>query len=109
MRRLFSTFAHGPPGVGLLLMRLSAGMGMVVQGVMDSGGGNAGGGRGAVECLYVRTSVALDHAGNPGRRPGTDRAGRVVYRRTPLWLEATRDSRSKESGLAALMSEFSHP
>src|SRR5258707_1269423 len=34
MRRLFSTFAHGPPGVGLLLMRLSAGMGMVVQGVL---------------------------------------------------------------------------
>jgi len=35
MRRLFSTFAHGPPGVGLLLMRLSAGMGMVVQGVSE--------------------------------------------------------------------------
>ena len=33
MRRLFSTFAHGPPGVGLLLMRLSAGIAMVVQGV----------------------------------------------------------------------------
>ena len=33
MRRLFSTFAHGPPGAGLLLMRLSAGLGMVVQGV----------------------------------------------------------------------------
>ena len=33
MRRLSSTFAHGPAGVGLLLMRLSAGMAMVVQGV----------------------------------------------------------------------------
>jgi putative oxidoreductase len=33
VRRLFSTFAHGPPGVGLLLMRLSAGMAMVVHGV----------------------------------------------------------------------------
>jgi len=33
MRRLFSNFAHGPPGVGLLLMRLPAGMAMVVQGV----------------------------------------------------------------------------
>lgn len=42
-------------------------------------GGNTGGGRGAVECLLVRPSVALDHAGNPGRRPGTDRAGRLVY------------------------------
>jgi putative oxidoreductase len=33
MRRLFSTFAQGPPGVGLLLMRLSAGMALVAQGV----------------------------------------------------------------------------
>jgi putative oxidoreductase len=33
MRRLFSTFAQGPPGVGLLLMRLSAGLAMVAQGV----------------------------------------------------------------------------
>src|SRR5437879_7502604 len=29
MRRLFSTFAHGSPGVGLLLMRLSAGIGLL--------------------------------------------------------------------------------
>jgi putative oxidoreductase len=35
MRRLFSTFAHGPPGVGLLLMRLSAGMTLVVLGVSE--------------------------------------------------------------------------
>jgi len=34
MRRLFSTFAHGPPGIGLLLMRLSAGMALAVQGVL---------------------------------------------------------------------------
>jgi uncharacterized membrane protein YphA (DoxX/SURF4 family) len=34
VRRLFSTFAHGPPGVGLLLMRLSAGIAIVVQGVL---------------------------------------------------------------------------
>jgi putative oxidoreductase len=33
VRRLFSNFAHGPPGVGLLLMRLSAGLAMVVQGI----------------------------------------------------------------------------
>ena len=76
---------------------------------MDAGGGNAGGGGRAVECLLVRRSVALDHAGNLGRRAGTDRAGRVVYRCTPLWLEATPDSRSKESGLTSLRSEFSHP
>src|ERR1700685_517923 len=34
MRRLFSNFAHGSPGVGLLLMRLLAGIAMVVQGVL---------------------------------------------------------------------------
>jgi putative oxidoreductase len=33
VRRLFSNFAHGPPGVGLLLMRLAAGVGLIVQGV----------------------------------------------------------------------------
>lgn len=33
MRRLFSNFAHGPPGVGLLLMRLVAGIAFVMQGV----------------------------------------------------------------------------
>jgi putative oxidoreductase len=35
MRRLFSTFAHGAPGVGLLLMRLSAGMALIVLGVSE--------------------------------------------------------------------------
>ncbi len=34
MRRLFSTFAHGWPGVGLLLMRLVSGIALLVQGVM---------------------------------------------------------------------------
>jgi putative oxidoreductase len=33
VRRLFSTFAHGPPGVGLLLMRLAAGVGLVAEAV----------------------------------------------------------------------------
>jgi putative oxidoreductase len=33
VRRLFSNFAHGPPGVGLLLLRLSAGIALVVQGL----------------------------------------------------------------------------
>jgi len=33
VRRLFSNFAHGPPGVGLLLMRLVAGIAFVMQGV----------------------------------------------------------------------------
>jgi putative oxidoreductase len=33
LRRLFSTFAHGSPGAGLLLMRLVAGIALVVHGV----------------------------------------------------------------------------
>ena len=33
MRRLFSTFAHGSAGIGLLLLRLAAGIAVVVQGV----------------------------------------------------------------------------
>jgi len=33
MRRLFSTFAHGSAGVGLLLLRLAAGIAVVIQGV----------------------------------------------------------------------------
>ncbi|MDB6102051.1 MAG: hypothetical protein JWO52_2050 [Gammaproteobacteria bacterium] len=33
MRRLFSTFARGAPGVGLLLIRLAAGVGLVVSGI----------------------------------------------------------------------------
>ena len=32
VRRLFSTFAHGAPGLGLLLMRLTVGIGLVVHG-----------------------------------------------------------------------------
>ncbi len=32
MRRLFSTFAHGWPGVGLLLMRLVVGISLIVDG-----------------------------------------------------------------------------
>ncbi len=33
MRRLFSTFAHGPPGAGLLLLRLAGGVALVVPGI----------------------------------------------------------------------------
>ena len=34
MRRLFFTFASGPPGIGLLLIRLLAGTAVVIHGVM---------------------------------------------------------------------------
>ncbi len=33
MRRLFSNFAHGPPGAGLLLLRLAAGIALIFQGI----------------------------------------------------------------------------
>jgi putative oxidoreductase len=34
LRRLFSTFAHGLPGAGLLLMRVVGGIGLVVRAAM---------------------------------------------------------------------------
>jgi putative oxidoreductase len=34
VRRLFSNFATGAPGLGLLLLRLSAGIGLVAQGAL---------------------------------------------------------------------------
>ncbi|MGB8800184.1 MAG: hypothetical protein WCC97_05825 [Candidatus Acidiferrales bacterium] len=35
MRRLFSTFAHGLPGLGLLLMRLVVGVALVVRRIIE--------------------------------------------------------------------------
>jgi putative oxidoreductase len=34
MRRLFSTFAHGAPGIGLLLLRLTTGSTLIYHGVL---------------------------------------------------------------------------
>lgn len=34
MRRLFSTFAHGAPGAGLLLLRVAAGLSAITNGFM---------------------------------------------------------------------------
>ena len=34
MRRLFSTFAHGAPGIGLLLLRLVSAIALLVQGYL---------------------------------------------------------------------------
>jgi putative oxidoreductase len=39
LRRLYSTFAHGLPGAGLLLMRLAAGIALIIQGVTSLRGG----------------------------------------------------------------------
>ncbi len=39
VRRLFSTFAHGSPGIGLLLMRLAAGIALIVHDITKLLGG----------------------------------------------------------------------
>ena len=39
VRRLFSTFAHGAPGLGLLLQRVVAGIALVVHAAMEIRGG----------------------------------------------------------------------
>jgi uncharacterized membrane protein YphA (DoxX/SURF4 family) len=41
VRRLFTSFAHGAPGAGLLLMRVAAGIGLVVNAVAALGAGPA--------------------------------------------------------------------
>jgi putative oxidoreductase len=41
VRRLYSTFAHGPPGIGLLLIRLLAGFTAIAHGVSRFGSGPA--------------------------------------------------------------------
>ena len=43
MRRLYSTFAHGLPGLGLLLMRLVAGVALVSEAAMSIVGGASAG------------------------------------------------------------------
>jgi len=43
VRRLYSTFAYGAPGAGLLLLRLTAGITLVVLGAMMLLGGDRGG------------------------------------------------------------------
>jgi uncharacterized membrane protein YphA (DoxX/SURF4 family) len=39
MRRLFSTFAHGAPGIGLLLLRLVSAIALLVEGYLSLLGG----------------------------------------------------------------------
>ncbi len=43
MRRLFSTFAHGAPGAGLLLLRVVAGIALLLQAVIALRGKPPGG------------------------------------------------------------------
>ena len=42
MRRLFSTFAGGAPGAGLLLMRVAAGVSLLFQAVQNLSAGTGG-------------------------------------------------------------------
>jgi putative oxidoreductase len=53
VRRLYSSFAHGAPGVGLLLMRLGAGAGFVVYGTgaLTSSGSISSNGFGALSLV----------------------------------------------------------
>ena len=53
VRRLFSTFAHGAPGVGLLLLRVVAGIALVFQAAMALRSGPPLG----PTILYVLTGV----------------------------------------------------
>jgi putative oxidoreductase len=53
MRRLFSTFAHGRPGVGLLLLRVVAGISVVFQAATAMWGDPSVGST----TLYVLTAV----------------------------------------------------
>jgi uncharacterized membrane protein YphA (DoxX/SURF4 family) len=54
LRRLFSTFARGWPGVGLLLMRLGLGIALIDRGLMRMCSGPTG----HLPVLSVITSVA---------------------------------------------------
>ena len=113
MRRLFSTFGHGSPGAGscrcarLPVSVLSSMASWYCalnrrwypryctpsrpvldfcssQHIVDADRRSGRGGRRVVVRLLVRTSVALDHDGNPVCRPGTDRTGRLIARCPPF-------------------------
>lgn len=53
MRRLFSTFAHGAPGVGLLLLRAVAGIAVVFQAAVAFRSGSSPG----LSVLHLLTAV----------------------------------------------------
>jgi len=122
MRRLSSTFGHGSPGAGscrcawLPVSVLSSMASWYCalnrrwypryctpsrpvldfcssQHIVDADRRSGRGGRRVVVRLLVRTSVALDHDGNPVCRPGTDRTGRLIARCPPFRVgELTRFS-----------------
>jgi putative oxidoreductase len=58
VRRLFSTFADGAPGLGLLLLRVSAGIGLIVPGV-SALAGHPGTGAAALDAVSAILGVLL--------------------------------------------------
>ena len=120
MQRLFSSFADGWPGAGLLLLRLLAGGGLLYGGIASARSAFdtaqmvppvlaavfgamlvvglftpfAGIMAAAVEVwiafLPPGISLAADWARRSVPQPGHDRTRRLVHRCTPLWPEADR-------------------
>jgi uncharacterized membrane protein YphA (DoxX/SURF4 family) len=58
LRRLFSTFAHGWPGVGLLLIRLAVGVTLIERAVMRLWSGPTSGPTILLAVLSVMTAIA---------------------------------------------------
>lgn len=60
MQRSFSSFPHGRPGLGLLLLRSTAGAALALQGAAGVAGGDPpGGGRALLGALCVLIGAAL--------------------------------------------------
>lgn len=59
MQRLFPSFPHGWPGVGLLLLRVAVGLSLAVQGVACLAGGDRGAWTWTVGPVAIATGVSL--------------------------------------------------
>jgi uncharacterized membrane protein YphA (DoxX/SURF4 family) len=59
LQRLFPSFPHGWPGVGLLLLRAAVGLSLALQGVAGLAGGNRGAWTWTVGPLALATGAAL--------------------------------------------------
>jgi putative oxidoreductase len=59
VRRLFSTFARGGPGVGLLLLRVAAGGSLVARGILVLSSNASTVGTGFFQILVAATGVLL--------------------------------------------------
>ena len=59
MQRLFPSFPHGWPGVGLLLLRVAVGLSLAVQGIAGLAGGDPGVWNWTVGPLAIATGASL--------------------------------------------------